>query len=217
MSFNVRVWTRDTDKSKPGFWKTRMERACQMVESYKPDILCLQECWPPVTQMFERIGYKKVSCLTHHIIFVRNGSTFKVKGRGFKIHEDWIDLTNGWRIINVHSRWDDKTRRKNIAEINKLVEGRKAIACGDFNNDLRTLVNDGLNLTSVRAVLNLPEEDTFENWTRPTESHGEIDHFMINKALPNFTNYQVIKEAPGEERWSDHWPIMMTFREYLVL
>ena len=60
LSFNVREWSRDTDKEKETFWKNRMEAMKKMIEEVSPDVICFQELMPPATR-YVPDGYKSVT------------------------------------------------------------------------------------------------------------------------------------------------------------
>lgn len=41
VSLNCRVWTRDTDRKSPRWWRRRMERIRRFITDEAPDVLCL--------------------------------------------------------------------------------------------------------------------------------------------------------------------------------
>ena len=43
VSLNCRVWTRDTDRKSPRWWRRRMERIRRFIADDSPDVICLQE------------------------------------------------------------------------------------------------------------------------------------------------------------------------------
>ncbi len=64
--------------------------------------------------------------------------------------------------------------RNKLSSLLLLLTGRN-LACGDWNVTLGSLKEAGLNMSSARELQNIPEEDTFANFSRLTESHGGID------------------------------------------
>ena len=203
MSFNVREWPRDRDKSSPYYWGARLDAICRCVRDVDPDIICLQECWPRMARAIKRLGYKGHGF--HHLILTRR--TMKAKGHRWRIFYDWLDV-DGTRIVNVHSRWEERVARKVIPSVAKLCAGRRAVACGDFNVPLTTIEDIGLGLTHVRSFLKYAPLDTFQNFTKAS-SHGEIDHFFVNLIKPE--TFRIVKDNYGCRRMSDHYPIMMTY------
>ena len=203
MSFNVREWTRDRDKTSPCYWRVRLDSICRCVRDTDPDIICLQECWPRMARAIRRLGYKGHGF--HHLILTRR--TMRTKGHRWRIFFDWLEVDNT-RIVNVHSRWERKVAEKVIPQIARLCAGRKAVACGDFNVTLKTIEDIGLGLTHVRSFLKYAPLDTFQNFTKP-QSHGEIDHFFVNLIKPE--TFRIVKDNYGCRRMSDHYPIIMTY------
>ena len=203
MSFNVREWTRDRDKTSPCYWRVRLDSICRCVRDTDPDIICLQECWPRMARAIRRLGYKGHGF--HHLILTRR--TMRTKGHRWRIFFDWLEVDNT-RIVNVHSRWERKVAEKVIPQIARLCAGRKAVACGDFNVTLKTIEDIGLGLTHVRSFLKYAPLDTFQNFTKP-QSHGEIDHFFVNLIKPE--TFRIVKDNYGCRRISDLYPIIMTY------
>ena len=75
---------------------------------------------------------------------------------------------------------------------------------------LKPLKDAGLKMVSAREILNIPEEDTFANFKRPTQSHGAIDHFFVNGVEP--VSYRMIKDGYGCSKMSDHYPILLELK-----
>lgn len=203
MSFNVRERTRDRDKTSPYYWRVRLDSICRCIRDTDPDIICLQECWPRMARTIKKLGYKGHGF--HHLILTRR--TIRTKGHRWRIFYDWLDVDNT-RIVNVHSRWEERVARKVIPSVARLCAGRKAVACGDFNVPFSTIEDIGLGLTHVRSYLKYAPLDTFQNFTKP-QSHGEIDHFFVNLIKPE--TFRIVKDNYGCRRMSDHYPIMMTY------
>ena len=202
MSFNVRDWTRDTDKSQDTFWKKRMESMRKMIEDISPDIICLQEVLPPVGRYIPE-GYKSVGLSVSHPIYIRE--TLSASKHRFSIFWESC-VVSGLKIVNVHSRWESDIVARTVANVNGQLTGRD-VACGDWNTFLGTLLEAGLKMESARTILGIPETDTFTNFTKP-ESHGAIDHFFVNGVKP--LSYRMITEGYGSPRISDHYPIVLT-------
>ena len=206
LSFNVRTWTRDTDRGSEVFWRTRMEAMERMIEDVNPDVICFQEMLFPATR-YVPDGYKRVSGLNvSHPIFVRKG--LKVNAHSLSIY--WEACTvEGIRIINVHSRWEKDVMTRVVGQVNAQLTGRD-LACGDWNVSLKPLKDAGLKMVSAREILNIPEEDTFANFKRPTQSHGAIDHFFVNGVEP--VSYRMITDGYGCSKMSDHYPILLELK-----
>lgn len=203
MSFNVREWTRDRDKTSPDYWKVRLGSIRRCVLDTDPDIICLQECWPRMARAIKRLGYKGHGF--HHLILTRK--TMRPRGHHWHIFFDWLDV-DGTRIVNVHGRWERKVAERIIPKVAALCAGRKAVACGDYNVKLPVIERIGFGLTHVRSFLNIPCEDTFQN-PKKAKDHGEIDHFFTNLIKPE--TFRLIKGNYGCVRMSDHHPIIMTY------
>ena len=105
MSFNVRVWTRDRDKSSPDYWKGRLDSIVRCVRDKDPDIICLQECLPRMAKAIKELGYKSAGVSFHHLMLVRK--TMRCRRHRWRVFMDWCDV-DGLRLINVHSRWEGR-------------------------------------------------------------------------------------------------------------
>ena len=203
LSFNVRTWTRDMDRDSDVFWRVRMEAMERMITDLDPDIICFQEMLYPATRyvpnVYRRVGGLNIS----HPIFIRKSLTHSWNSTA--IYWSACDV-EGVRIINVHSRWERGVTLRVAGQVNSLLTGRD-LACGDWNVFLGSLKEAGLNMSSARELLNIPEEDTFANFSRPTESHGAIDHFFVNGVTP--LSYRMITDPYGCSKMSDHFPILL--------
>lgn len=206
LSFNVRTWTRDRDADSEVYWRTRMAAMERMILDVDPDVICFQEMLFPATRYVPR-GYRRVSGLNiSHPIYVRKGLTYKRHSLAVR----WEACTvQGIRIINVHSSWDREIMLRTVEQVNAQLTGCD-IACGDWNVGLSALKKAGLQMQSARALLEIPEEDTFANFTRPTQSHGAIDHFFLQGLTP--LRYQMITDGYGCSKMSDHYPIVLDIR-----
>lgn len=205
MSFNVRTWTRDTDRDSDAHWRKRMEAMERMIIDADPDIICFQEMLFPATR-YVPDGYRRVAGVNvSHPIFVR-------KGLGYSGHSTSIYwescLVEGVQVINVHSRWEKDVMLRVVRQVNGRLKGR-SLACGDWNVSLRSLKEAGLNMSSAREMLGVPEVDTFANFTR-AESHGAIDHFFVDGLTP--VSYMMVTDGYGCTRISDHFPIVLEVR-----
>lgn len=201
MSFNMRTWTRDTDRGSEYFWRTRMEAMERMIEDIDPDIICFQEFLAPAGQYVPG-RYRRVGVTASHPIYVRRGME---SGRhGVSIYWD-VCTVKGVRIFNIHSRWESDIIARTVEQVNARLSGRD-IACGDWNNPLSVMDRNGLKMQSVRSILGVPEEDTFANFKRPEQSHGAIDHFFVNGVRA--VSYRMVTDSYGCSKISDHYPIV---------
>ena len=203
LSFNVRTWTRDRDSDSDVFWRTRMEAMERMIKDVDPDVICFQEMLFPATR-YVPDGYKRVSVLNiSHPIFIRKGMTARNHERAVRWEACTVD---GVRIINVHSSWDGEITQRTVEQVNAQLTGCD-VACGDWNVRLSALQKAGLQMESARVILGVPEDDTFANFKRPTESHGPIDHFFVRGLKP--VAYRMITDTYGCTKMSDHYPILL--------
>ena len=201
LSFNVREWTRDTDSGSEYFWKVRMASMKKMIEDLDPDIICFQELLPPAGR-YVPDSYSQVGISVSHPIYVRK-SLSRLKHR-FSFFWDSC-IVEGIKIINVHSRWESRIVEKTVSQVNGQLTGRD-IACGDWNTSLKAIMNSGLEMESARALLEIPETDTFANFTK-AKSHGAIDHFFVKGLTP--LSYRMITDNYGCTKMSDHFPILL--------
>ena len=186
ISYNVRSWTRGND------WKERFADIKRLLEVVSPDIILLQEADPPFGGKIIPDGYKRATHGVSHFILVRDG--IKVKRSAFGIFYDWCDIDD-MRVINVHSRWEDKIISDTMKKVCNLMT-YKTIVGGDFNVGVSKIqsLNVGYNLKVIG-------EDTFQNWSKP-ESHGEIDHFLLHGLDGDVY-------IASHEKLSDHYPIYL--------
>lgn len=101
ISLNCRVWTRDTDRKSPRWWRRRMERIRRFITDEAPDVLCLQELSFPANLWIPK-GYRRVGLSASHHIYVRRG--IKARPLWFSIHHNAAEV-EGVRVINVHGTW----------------------------------------------------------------------------------------------------------------
>lgn len=207
LSFNVRTWTRDRDADSDVYWRTRMAAMERMILDVDPDVICFQEMLFPATRYVPR-GYRRVSGVNiSHPIFVRKDIQYKSHSLAVR----WEACTvEGIRIINVHSSWDREIMLRTVEQVNAQLTGC-AVACGDWNVGLGALQKSDLQMQSARALLGIPEDDTFANFTRPTQSHGAIDHFFLQGLTP--LHYRMITDGYGCAKMSDHYPILLDVRK----
>lgn len=206
LSLNCRNWSRDTDKQSAYYWKTRMAAMERMIKAMDPDVICFQEMIAPAGQ-YVPDGWKRVGVSVSHHIYIRKG--MKAKNHKFGVHCESADI-DGVRVFCVHGKWTDKVTDELCHHLwaNTLIGGA-TVAIGDFNVGISALETIERKMpTSVRKQLLMPAEDTFENFDKPEESHGEIDHAFVWCAHPKA--YEIIRYGYGAVRISDHWPIMVT-------
>jgi len=198
LSFNVRVWTRDTKSEDGGrYWKNRMKKMRDMINDLHPDIICFQELMFPANCYVPK-DYKRVNISINHPIYVHK--SIPTKNHKFKIHLDAVTVYNTVRIIDVHSHWNQDIIKKNCEQIKEDFRhsgNNFCIVCGDFNNTPDTIYLDGFKRIPFEE-----EKDTFINWNRPEESHGIIDHFYV------FGFDGTAKVITEYGKISDHYPIL---------
>lgn len=211
LSFNARVWTRDTSSKSEYFWVKRMKAMNKMIKELNPDIICFQEMSFPAP-LFIPWGYRRVGISASHRIYVKWG--IKTRKHSFRIHTEPVEvLFNGlwWKIVNVHSHWSRKVIDNDIRRINELYKtwgNERFIACGDFNNPI-----EGIHDNIVPIIPN--DVDTFANFTKDW-NHGAIDHFMTPLTDCQFrvvTEANDIAKEFGVTKMSDHLPIMLTIND----
>ena len=202
MTFNVRVWTRDTDSKSDTFWKKRMERMRDMINRECPDIICFQEMNFPAT-CYIPSNYRRVGISASHSIFVKKG--ISTSNHKFKIFYEYCKIADKFYLFNVHTRWEENVAKNTFSNISSDCVGKKAIICGDMNATLEDVRKNGLKGVSVREELGLEPVDTFQNYTKEYQ-HGEIDHF-ITVNMGKVSSYKVIEDYS----MSDHRPVMIEF------
>lgn len=181
-----------------------MEAMSRMLTVKNPDVICFQEMIAPVG-CYVPPEWKRVGLSISHHIYVRRGQ--KVKNHKFGIYSESADI-DGMRVFCIHGKWTDEVTDKLCRHLNEsLPVGRPAVAIGDFNVEAEALRRRGLPETA-RQKLIMPKEDTFINFTKPDESHGEIDHAVLWGAEP--VSFEIIRDGFGTQRISDHYPIMIT-------
>ena len=204
MSFNARIWTRDTSPEDGGrYWKNRMKKMKWMINYLSPDVICFQELMFPAN-LYVPKDYKRFNISFHHPIYVHK--SIPIKNHVFKIHLDAVTIYDTVRIINVHSHWNQNILEKNCKQIREdfIHSGNSfAIICGDFNN-----TEDCIKLDWADRVPFENEQDTFINWNRPEESHGIIDHFYVF----GFDSEAEIVTEYG--KISDHYPILLNAKMF---
>lgn len=148
VSFNVRVWTRDTNRFSPYYWKKRMKMIKNFLLKENPDIICFQELSFPAN-MYIPWKYRRLGISASHHIYVRRG----IKGHSlwFSIHHNGA-IVNNVRIINVHGTW--KPCMQKVWGTLKRKISEKTIIVGDFNQTQSDVVqnffepvNNGCNIT----------------------------------------------------------------------
>lgn len=210
MTFNARIWTRDTDKGKETYWENRMIKMNDLINQEQPDIICFQEMMFPATLYIPK-NYKRVGISAHHSIFIKKqGVNIKVKKHCFSIFYEYADLYvegfGDFRLVNIHSRWEEKVSKNVFQKVGELVAGKAFVMCGDFNVNLDDARNNGCTYGfSAREYLELEKKDTFQNYTKDYQ-HDEIDHFIFN-------TIQFPKEYKLIETYSmsDHRPVFLKF------
>ena len=208
ISLNIRTLYRDTKRQSEHWWVARYRAIHDYIKEQNPDVICLQEVWWPAKYVLRlgKLGYKKTGWGFSHPIYVRKGA--KVSKRAVSIFST-MAIVNEVQYFSVHCRWEEKLFQRAMKWICKqsVYDGKKRIAAGDFNTSDIRKVEDATYLSSVRRMLEMESVDTFANYRRPEESHGEIDHFFTGCIhVPIIESYSV-----GPDDLSDHRPIVLTF------
>jgi len=205
LSLNIRVWTRDIRKSGEHWWVRRYRRIRSYIGMENPDIICLQEAWWPAKYVLRlgKLGYKKTGWGFSHPIYARKGAVVIDRETSIFATAATVD---GIQYFSVHAHWKAKPFQRAVRWIAER-RGLKCVCAGDFNTSGVEKLRDNLYLRSAREWLNIPSVDTFANYGRPGESHGEIDHILT--ALPiRPTDYKV-----GPYAFSDHRPVILEFKK----
>ncbi len=203
LSLNIRVWTRDIGKSGEHWWVKRYRGIREYIGTENPDVICLQEVWWPAKYVLRlgKLGYKRTGWGFSHPIYARKGAAIKDSGTSVFATTATVD---GVQYFSVHAHWKERYFQRAmrwIAERRSL----KCVCAGDFNTSDTQKLADNLYLSSARVRLGLSPIDTFTNFYRPKESHGEIDHVLT--ALPVVpADYRI-----GPYGFSDHRPVIMEF------
>ena len=201
---NVRVWTRDRDKTSDWYWRKRMEEIRNLIIAQDPDILCFQELSFPADRYIPK-GYRRVGLTASHPIYVRKGT--KTRGHRFFVHFDAVEalIAGRWTtIINVHLHWNKTILALAMRQINKRVnnslsKGNEIIICGDFNNR-SSVIYEYLPKEYFLCFSGLGP--TFRNWK--TGSEGYIDYFFSTFLHGVASNLQFKRNGIP---LSDHSPI----------
>lgn len=205
---NVRVWTRDRDKTSDWYWRKRMKRIRELIKEENPDVLCLQELSFPANLYIPR-EYRRVGFSASHHIYVKRRA-FKVRRARF--HFRWnkaeIKPVGGreWlNLICVHLHWNAAILERNMAQIDALAKkceerGIPTIACGDFNN--------GRDKIAVLTDLHVMLDPMPTHHNPATGAVGWIDHFAVTPVYSLLTaNLSVIRSNTA---LSDHNPLALT-------
>jgi len=200
---NVRVWTRDRDKSSEWYWKARMSRISDLIAAEQYDILCLQELSFPANLRLPG-GYRRLCPSISHPIYVRKG----IKTRRHRFHTRWdeceVKVGEEWMLlINVHLHWKESIFTRSIEAIRDridtaIAEGQGFVACGDWNVG-RDILEDEFN---YKAYVFPWDSYTFKNSN--TGKEGKIDFFVANYADIWENDIYI-----GDAVLSDHRPIRL--------
>lgn len=205
LSLNARNWNRDTDKSSPYYWKTRMKAMKTMLETIDPDIICFQEMLFPATLYIPR-DYRRVGFSISHHIYVKKGIRSRL--HRFRIRTEKAEVFydgDWWLIMNVHSTWHTKKHLRDLEQITKWMNTShvwyaNCIACGDFNNQW-------VRADEMVEIPFAPEySPTFKRFDDGRTS--TIDHFLSAQPVGDEHPF-VITHGYGAERISDHYPILL--------
>lgn len=216
MSLNVRVWTRDRSKSSEHWWIKRYKAIHEYIKEQAPDIICLQEVWWPAKYVLRlgALGYKKTGWGFSHPIFVRKN--LKVSKRRVSLFST-MAIVGDIQVFSVHCRWEEKLFQRAMMWIRKNqirhYWSKPCIVCGDFNRSNISSIYDATNhMRSARNFLNVSRKDTFANYKRPTQSHGELDHIFF---MPIY-GFKPLTYTIGPSDLSDHRPVVVAFQNKAV-
>lgn len=188
VSLNCRVWTRDTDRKSPRWWRRRMERIRRFITDENPDVLCLQELSFPANLWIPK-GYRRVGLSASHHIYVRRG--MKARLLWFAVHHNAAEV-EGVRVINVHGTWR-KCMGKVWERLRREAEKRPCLMVGDFNHSpaavagrLGKEVEDIGDVTFRHNFTGSPGSlDHCAAFGLPVVSCGVVnDRFMMSDHLP---------------------------------
>ena len=201
LSYNIRQWTRDTNPSKPTYWRKRAKEIRALIQREDPDIILLQEATWPMVGLCIPDGYMRATgfSISHHIYCRKE---YKVISHEW--HMRWCRalIDTGKEQVNafsIHTHWDEKIYVKTCCEVTSALrfEGVQNIAGGDWNNEptdrMKTLIQP-MTLTTTNA-------DTFMNWE--SGKFAELDYFACFPKGGSATTY-------GKMEYSDHNPVMLT-------
>lgn len=200
LSYNIRQWTRDTNPSKPTYWRKRAREIRALIQRENPDIILLQEATFPMVGLCIPEGYKRATgCSISHHIYCRK--EYRVLSHEW--HMRWCRATidTGKREVNafsVHTRWEEDIYRKTCTEITSHLEcGMQNIAGGDWNN-----VPDNIEPLVFPMRLAKTNGTTFLNWEK--ENKAELDYFACWPHTGKATLCM-----PCSFSYSDHLPVML--------
>ena len=192
LTFNVRQWTRDLNKSDKFYWKDRAVKMAEFIREQDPDII-----------LFQEMTFKMS-------LFIPK--EYKVKKTSWHIHrcKALIQTTDGDLInaISVHSHWDEKIYTKVAEQLKKdCISSPKIINIvgGDWNTDPDNMKNIIKPYTIVKS-----NTITFHNYTNP-EQFGELDYFCIyHLAYDTPPKFKIKCFDDQFEKISDHLPVILT-------
>lgn len=202
LSFNVRNWTRDTNKKSTRFWRDRARVIATEISLANPDIILFQEMMYPMTEYIPAAYKKATGCSISHHIYCRKA--YKVLNHEW--HMRWCramirtDMGEEINVFSVHTRWEEKIYQKTCTEITSHLEGgMHNIAGGDWNNPPAVIKQ----LVKPMVIANTGHI-TFMNWDDGSE--GELDFFAC---WPQDGKVETAS-IPNPYPVSDHLPVVLT-------
>lgn len=205
LSYNIRQWTRDTNPSKPTYWRKRAKEIRALIERENPDIILLQEATFPMVGLCIPKGYKRATgCSISHHVFVKDGFA-DIEGRSWHLHYAEVRLRTAdarrFTVVSVHSTWNEKANKDTCEAIFKLSRNRQyaLVAGGDWNND-PNLEREELYPLQVTDTA----QTTFKNWK--TGITANLDFF----ALSEWAKAEAKVVAKSSFGMSDHLPVVLT-------
>ncbi len=212
LSFNIRVWWRDTEKTDTlHYWRFRMEAISDFIRVHNPDIICFQELWP-IANRFLPENYRRIGFSLGHSIYVRDDAPVKVLRHRWRLHYDFVELLINDHFVmslaSVHSHWNPKIIQRNCRNILADVARMRSypvVLVGDWNNtpDVVTPYFEGRKITPKGER----HPYSFENWK--TGARALLDVFYTRGLIaPEIEYFDSIHKGFV---MSDHEPVIMKF------
>lgn len=204
LSFNVRCWYRDTNKSVSTYWRNRARKMKHLIEKENPDVIFFQEMLFPMSLYIPK-EYKKITLMTSHSIYVRK-NRFKLLNTKWHLRfcsakvKDKV-TNQKYNLFCVHTHWNENIVKDTVNKLMKQMGNTDiiSIAGGDWNNFPETitpLINSNLFLITGTS-------ETFVNYTNE-KSRGILDFFVSN--INKFKNFSI---ASTDFSISDHLPVIL--------
>ena len=210
ISLNIRTLYRDTKRQSEHWWVARYRAIHEYIKEQNPDVICLQEVWWPAKYVLRlgKLGYKKTGWGFSHPIFVRK--SLRVREHRVSTYAT-MAIVDEIQYFSVHAHWGKDRFAKAMEWIRTKIYNfhrialYRVVAAGDFNTSDTKKVREALALKSAREQLGAERVDTFANYKRPTQSHGELDHFFTDTRIDLYQYW-----VNGSD-FSDHRAITLVY------